>query len=305
MSVGRFLSSVNNVHISQHLSSDTQWTTEPRLDKVISEEPLEVWIQLLDNTARQTKQAALPVLTLMRTPGDDINLVTGWLLSSGLIDSPAQIVSIHHTGSERLKHGHSNRVLVTLSAQTPIDLSSLQRHEVANSACGVCGQQSIEAILLRLEQKRQQPRAQRMPLKRERIAALVTAFSAQLTLYQQTGGNHGVALFSQHEGVVDCREDVGRHNALDKVIGANAAQLFDTEQPISTSQPVSGMGVILSGRAGFEMIQKAVMANIDYVLALGAPSSLALELARETDLLLVGFIKPQRFNVYCGEHWLS
>ena len=299
------MSSVNNVQISQHLSSDTQWTAESRLDKVICEEPLEVWIQSHTATPGQNKPLAQPVLTLMRTPGDDINLVRGWLLSSGLIDSPAQIYAIHHTGSERLKRGHSNRVLVTLSAQSPIDLSSFRRHEVASSACGVCGQQSIEAILLRLEQKSQQAHLNRVPLQAKHIDALISAFSQRLPLFQQTGGNHGVALFSQHEGIIDSREDVGRHNALDKVIGANADRLFGTQQPLRPSQAVSGMGVILSGRAGFEMIQKAVMANIDYVLALGAPSSLALELAQETDMLLLGFIKPQRFNVYSGEHWLS
>lgn len=299
------MSSVKLIHINQQHNRDDQWVSEPKQDNVISEEPLEVWVQILPAIATPDKPPQQPVLTLMRTPGDDINLVTGWLLSSGLIDSPAQIVAIHHTGTERLKRGNSNRVLVTLTSQPRIDLSSLARYEVASSACGVCGQQSIEAILLRLEQKRQQPGAARMPLKRERIAAFVTAFSAQLTFFQQTGGNHGVALFTQHEGIIDSREDVGRHNALDKVIGANAKRLFGSCKQQNSQQAASGVGVILSGRAGFEMIQKAVMANIDYVLALGAPSSLALELAQETDMLLVGFIKPQRFNVYCGERWLS
>lgn len=268
-------------------------------DNIITEEPLEIWLQLLAASPTQASVlTAKPLLILMRTPGDDINLVTGWLLTSGTIDNLSQIKAIHHSGLDRVKQGSSNRVLVTLSAEVKLDLAGLNRQEYASSACGVCGQQSIETILLRLEQKQQAQRQDYSSLKVEFIGVLMTQFSQALPLFAQTGGNHGVALFNQLTGIVDVREDVGRHNALDKLIGANAELL------LSANERNHGLGVILSGRVGFEMIQKAAMANINYVLALGAPSTLAIELAKEADIVLVGFIKAQRLNVYCGQQRL-
>ncbi|KXI27325.1 hypothetical protein AX660_21610 [Paraglaciecola hydrolytica] len=275
------------------------WQSDSVQDCVIAEEPLEVWLQIQTASANNNSMKAQPLLTLMRTPGDDINLVTGWLLTSGTIDSLSQIKAIHHSGLARVKQGSSNRVLVTLGADVKIDLPALIRQEYASSACGVCGQQSIENILLRLEQKQQIKNQGCLPLKVADIAVLMDKFSQALPLFKQTGGNHGVALFKQNAEIVDIREDVGRHNALDKLIGANAELLF------TNSEQQKGLGLILSGRVGFEMIQKAVMANINYVLALGAPSSLAIELAKEADIVLVGFIKAQRFNVYCGEQKLA
>lgn len=296
------MSSVKSFSISQFNGSAQTWQSADSQDSIIAEEPLEVWVQI-HATSTQPSMKAKALLTLMRTPGDDINLVTGWLLSSGTIDHPSQIKAIHHSGLERVKQGNSNRVLVTLSAEVNIDLNSFNRQEIASSACGVCGQQSIETILLRLEQKQHTKARAGPPLKVQDIGKLVAQFTQALPIFAQTGGNHGVALFNQYAEIVDVREDVGRHNALDKLIGANAELLFASDVPIS--QLSVGMGVILSGRVGFEMIQKAAMANIDYVLALGAPSSLAIELAREADMALIGFIKAERFNVYCGQHKLA
>jgi len=296
------LSSVKSFQINRYSGSSEAWQSIPVQDSVIAEEPLEVWLQILSASPMPSMEAKA-LLTLMRTPGDDINLVTGWLLSSGTINHPSQIKAIHHSGLKRVKQGSSNRVLVTLSAEVNVDLSSFNRQEVASSACGVCGQQSIESILLRLEHKQHTKALAGPPLKVQDIGKLVAQFTQTLPIFAQTGGNHGVALFNQYAEVVDLREDVGRHNALDKLIGANAELLFTNDG--QTLQLSGGMGVILSGRVGFEMIQKAAMANIDYVLALGAPSSLAIELAKEADMALIGFIKAERFNVYCGQYKLA
>jgi FdhD protein len=292
------LSSVHTFEINQFNHSGQLWESAPVIDNIIAEEPLEVWVRILANPAQASTMTPKPLLTLMRTPGDDINLVKGWLLTSGVIDMLKQIKAIHHSGVNRLKQGSSNRVLVTLSADVKIDFAEFNRQEYASSACGVCGQQNIETILLRLEQKNQLKSRVYPPLNVANMGALMAQFSQALPVFEQTGGNHGVALFNQRTGIVDVREDVGRHNALDKLIGANAELLF------SANERNDGLGVILSGRVGFEMIQKAAMANINYVLALGAPSSLAIELAKEADIVLVGFIKAQRFNVYSGQQRL-
>lgn len=285
-------------------SSQSVWESSVIDDFVIVEEPLEIWLIVLPSALGDSTQRPLkPLLTMMRTPGDDINLVTGWLLSSGLIDSPTQIQSIHYGGQARLKGHASNQVMVTLSSISHTDLSSLQRDEVANSACGVCGQQSIDTLLMHVDQKRHNGRISCEPISLSAVTSLVTTIAEHQTLFRQTGGNHGVALFDQNLSVIDVREDVGRHNAFDKIIGANAHCLFSkNESTVIESDIIKGIGVILSGRVGFEMIQKAVMANLNYVFALGAPSSLAIELAEEADIGLVGFVKAQRFNVYSGQH---
>jgi FdhD protein len=124
---------------------------------------------------------------------------------------------------------------------------------------------------------------------------------SQQPLFKQTGGNHGVALFDSAQNIIDVREDIGRHNALDKVIGANASALLNQKNTNET-KPI---GLILSGRVGFEMIQKAALTNISFVLAFGATSSLAIQLAAECDIALVGFIKNRGFNVYCNEQLLG
>lgn len=299
------MSAIKSYQVQRVTQNDVQvWQSNQSEDAVVVEEPLEIWITIL--APQQTgvvESVKGPFVTMMRTPGDDIHLATGWLLSSGLIDSVQQIVSIHHSGAARLKGQSSNQLQVTLSYVSRPDLRDFQRQEVANSACGVCGQQSIESLLHVLEQKTNTPAPAVKPIAIKAVSELVLDISARQAVFKQTGGNHGVALFNQNLAILDVREDVGRHNAFDKVIGANAASLFcqysDNKLIDFAALPC---GVILSGRVGFEMIQKALMANLSFVLALGAPSSLALELAREADIALVGFIKPQRFNIYSGQH---
>ena len=289
--------SIVNFAIDQfHQGEDQQWLAHSIVDHIISEEPLEIWLKVLSAEA----MPASLLLTLMRTPGDDLNLVTGWLYTSGIIESFASIHSINHTGQGRLKNTTTNQILVTLVAGAVVDITQQQRQEYANSACGVCGHQSIEQLLSRLERVRATSTQVASPLSLSTVTQIAAKLFTQQPLFQQTGGNHGVALFDTQQNIIDVREDVGRHNALDKLIGANAQTLLH-DNTVTETAP---MGVILSGRVGFEMIQKAAMANIRYVLAFGAPSSLAIELALETDIALLGFIKNRGFNIYCNRQLL-
>jgi FdhD protein len=239
----------------------------------------------------------------MRTPGDDLNLVKGWLYSSGAIQDFTKIESITHTGAGRLKSQSTNRVQVNLAAGVNIDLAAYQRVEVMNSACGVCGQQSIETILEKLPQApTRNPKTPLLPI--SAIGLLTQQLRTNQQLFEQTGGNHGVALFDQSMQIVDVREDVGRHNAFDKLIGANLPLLA-----VENHDAESILGVVLSSRASFELVQKAAMVNIRYIIALGAPSSLAIDLANDCDICLLGFVKTSsdsiEFNVYSSQHLLA
>lgn len=269
-------------------------------DLVVTEEPLEIWL------SAHPKAAPVLLFTTMRTPGDDLNLVTGWLYSSGAIEDITKITSINHTGTGRLKSQSTNRVQVNLGDGVNFNFAVYQRVEIMNSACGVCGQQSIENLLDKLPQGLTLD-ASVSPLPIAAIGALSKQLRDKQQIFDQTGGNHGVALFDQRLHVLDVREDVGRHNALDKLIGANMQILAPDNHPI-----VSSLGLVLSSRASFELVQKAAMVNIRYIIAMGAPSSLAIDLAKDCDICLIGFIKYKgtliehsiEFNVYSNPHML-
>ncbi|MEH6709874.1 MAG: formate dehydrogenase accessory sulfurtransferase FdhD [Paraglaciecola polaris] len=273
-------------------------------DQVVSEEPLEIWLK---HPLRNAAKASL-LLTTMRSPGDDIALVRGWLHTSGLIENGADIHSITHTGSQRLKSNDGNQVLISLHPQAHFDFdspkNSASRHiDYVNSGCGVCGQRSIDVLLDKL------PRAAYVSgntLSVPSILALSEALRQKQTAFLTTGGSHGAGLFSLEASpealpkattgselashLLDVREDIGRHNAFDKLIGAHLpALLADSKREY---------GVVLSSRISFDLVQKAAMANVRFVLAMGAPSSLAIELAQEYDICLVGFIHHKRVNVY-------
>lgn len=272
-------------------SNEQRATPEPIEcnDIVVIEEPLEIWV------SAHPKAPAELLFTTMRTPGDDLNLVRGWLYSSGAIQDTTKIRSIKHTGTGRLKSQSTNRVQVNLAPGADIDLATYQRVEIMNSACGVCGQQSIENILDKLPQSLTiGAEAPLLPI--TVIRSLTQQLRGKQLIFAQTGGSHGVALFDQGQ-VLDVREDVGRHNAFDKLIGANMHILAGDKHPLD-----SVLGVVLSSRASFELVQKAAMANIRYIIAMGAPSSLAIDLAKDCDICLLGFVKSSqsstKFNVY-------
>lgn len=255
-------------------------------DSVAVEEPLEIWLKTYTSTEHADSQL---LVTTMRTPGDDVALVRGWILSTGLV-SEKGIQSIEPTGTERLKVGSSNRVVITLQPGLSLDPSMLKRIDYVNSSCGVCGQQSIEFLLDSLPE---QSSEQRMSLPLSQINQLVGQLNEQQRLFAQTGGCHGAGLFDETAFVLDVKEDVGRHNALDKLIGAN------------TSRLPGKFGVVLSGRVSFELVHKAAMAGITMIVAVGAPTSLAVDLCKECDICLIGFVKQNSLNVYHDNRQLA
>jgi FdhD protein len=288
--VKKFIISKAKIEQAQN-SESSNWKLAQCEDAVVSEEPLEIWLK--QQTSPQSKPVRLMIT--MRSPGDDINMVTGWLYTSGLVISSSHIQSVVHTGTARLKQGTSNQILVTLVPMAQVDTSQYQRLEYVNSSCGVCGQQSIETLLEKLPQSDKSPKPL---LTAQQVFPLAAALRKKQALFAQTGGNHGAGLFLAHShktsesciNLIDVREDVGRHNALDKIIGANLTALLAQKQHY--------YGVVLSGRISFELVQKAAMANIKIIIAMGSPSSLAISLAVECDICIVGFVKEHSFNVY-------
>jgi FdhD protein len=232
---------------------------------VATEEPLE--IRLGDT----------PLAVVMRTPGDDDDLVRGFLLTEGILLDPREIAA--------LVQGEDARVSVRFREGVTVDASRFQRNLFMSSSCGVCGKASIEAVRLFA------PPAPSFAARREVIATLTTALRDRQPTFEETGGLHAAGLFDLEGRALAVREDVGRHNAVDKVIGAVAAG----------SWPLPLALLVVSGRQSFEIVQKAAMAKVLGVVGVSAPSSLAVDLARSLNLLLVGFARGEGFNVYAGE----
>ncbi len=244
------------------------------MDFLAVEEPLEISLSIPSaNPAILSKNISIT----MRTPGSDTDLALGFLFTEGVLGSYQQLSHVEVS---------ENAVHVILKDEEGIDLSKLDRHFYTSSSCGVCGKTSIEMI-------QTIPRIGEVKSSFKVPSALLKSLPARLRKQQQifesTGGLHAAALFSLEGEIKGLCEDVGRHNALDKLIGqALQKQLLPLHKHL----------LLLSGRASFELIQKAVMARISFVLAVGAPSSLAVDLAKEHSLTLVGFLKADRFNVY-------
>jgi FdhD protein len=241
-------------------------------DLVAVEEPLEISVAW---TSRgETREKAISVT--MRTPGDDSDLATGFLFTEGLIRSAEEIESVRHWGS-------ANRVRVALTPGVRLNASKLDRHFYTTSSCGVCGKTSIDALTTAT---RALPEV--TPVSRAIIEPAARALHEAQSAFRETGGVHGAALVDLSGRLLCVREDIGRHNAVDKVIGATLRDL--------------ARGVlVVSSRASFEIVQKAVMARIPAVISVGAASSLAIDLARRFNVTLVGFVREGRFNVYAGD----
>jgi FdhD protein len=258
-------------------------------DSVAIEEPLEIRVGLPDKTHRA-------VSITMRTPGDDAELAAGFLFTEGILKSPGQIRQVRHCGLkvgrvagtlDRAAALNSNTIRVDLNDGVEVDLKSLDRHFYTTSSCGVCGKSSIEA--LRTGGKQLPPAAGRVSA--DVIRSLPATLREAQQVFERTGGLHASALFTTDGRLDIIREDVGRHNALDKVIGAKF---------LAGETPLSDRTLLVSGRASFELVQKALMAGIPVLAAVGAPSSLAVELAAEYGMTLIGFLRGDRFNIYCG-----
>jgi FdhD protein len=251
-----------------------------RPDTLATEEPME--IRLLAGDHRQT------VAVTMRTPGADFELAAGFLYGEGIVKSPDDIARISYCVDSDLDAAQQyNIVNVELRGGTEYDLRPLERHFYTTSACGVCGKASLEQLELR-----GCPVVGPGPeVSAETLYSLPEKLREAQGLFDATGGLHAAALFDQEGNLVALREDVGRHNATDKLVGWAL---------LEGRLPLSGHIVMVSGRSSFEILQKCLTAGVPFVCAISAPSSLAVDVAREFGMTLVGFLRGRRFNVYAG-----
>jgi FdhD protein len=270
-------------------------------DFLAVEEPLEIRIALKNDERN--------VAITMRTPGNDEELAVGFLFTEGILHSASSISGISSparnvlTVSLATKDGDE-----TSDSETAIDLERLERHFYLSSSCGVCGKASIQAIEA---SGCTAPPRDRPMLDREVIHHLPDALRSRQMAFDRTGGLHAAALFDSAGALLELREDVGRHNAVDKLIGAallGQTSLSPTSQGHSSgsrssagSVPLHDRVLMVSGRASFELVQKALMAGIAVMAAVGAPSSLAVETALRFGMTLAGFVRNGRFNVYSGD----
>ncbi len=257
---------------------------ESILDGLAVEEPLEISLSI---PSAQPPVLDKSISITMRTPGADKDLAIGFLFTEGMISKGSQIEKI--TKAE-------NRIQVFLNSDQGVDLSKLDRHFYTSSSCGVCGKASLEAIKTVCQLK--EVDAKEWQVNQDLLYNLPSKLREKQAVFADTGGIHAAALFDINGQFLLSREDVGRHNALDKLVGA--ALTSDR-----FSLPLDEQLLLLSGRASFELIQKAVMAGITFVMAIGAPSSLAVELAIEHEITLVGFLKKERYNIYAGGQRIS
>ncbi len=253
-------------------------------DLLAVEEPLEIRLGFGKKENREQKKIAVT----MRTPGNDFELALGFLFTEGIIKEKGAISSIQYCTELQTKENNYNVVRIELNDQIDFDLSKLQRNFYTTSSCGVCGKASIDAVYQQCDKSKKA----NFPISPSLLLKLPEALKNLQQVFAYTGGLHACALFDKKGELLLSREDVGRHNALDKLIGACIG---------SNQNSFKESILLLSGRASFELIQKAAMAGIPVVASVGAPSSLALDLAKENDITLIGFLRDQRFNVYCGE----
>ena len=259
-------------------------------DLLAVEAPLE--ISLLYGPADQRQAHSLAVT--MRTPGHDAELVAGFLLSEGIISQPADILRIEHRADPRRPEERGNVIRAELAPTVAVALDRLERHFYTTSSCGVCGKTSIAAV--RATACPAPPALDNPQVSAATIHALPERQRAAQAVFEQTGGLHATALFSAAGELLLLREDVGRHNAFDKVVGASL---------LARQFPLSQQVALVSGRASFELVQKAAMAGVAILAAVGAPSSLAVEAADEFGLTLLGFVRNERFNIYTHESRIS
>lgn len=252
----------------------------PAYDRLATEEPLEIRLRAGDRTRS--------VAITMRTPGNDFELAAGFLHNEGVISGPASITGITYCVDPDVDAAQRyNIVNVDLAAADFPLLDTLERHFTMTSACGVCGKAQLDA----LRDRGIEPLASSLRLTPELICSLPERLRAAQRVFATTGGLHAAAAFAPDGTAIAVREDVGRHNALDKLVGWAFLQ---------RRLPLRDTLLLVSGRASYELVQKAVAAGIPIVCAVSAPSSLAVETARAFGVTLVGFVRGSRFNVYAG-----
>ncbi|GAA2773037.1 formate dehydrogenase accessory sulfurtransferase FdhD [Streptomyces showdoensis] len=254
-----------------------------RPDTLVAEEPLEIRLN------------GRPIAITMRTPGDDFALAAGFLVSEGVLAAASDVRNIVYcAGAKEDGSNTYNVVDVQLAPGVAVPDITLERNVYTTSSCGLCGKASLDAV----RTTARFPIADAPPLRLTPalLSALPDRLRAAQRVFDRTGGLHAAALFSEDGELLDVREDVGRHNAVDKLVGRALREgLLPLERAV----------LLVSGRASFELAQKAVMAGLPVLAAVSAPSSLAVDLAAETGLTLVGFLRGQDMNVYAGEHRIA
>ncbi len=280
----------------------TGFTSQTAEETLAVEEPLE--IQLGYGT--QESRAVKSISVTMRTPGYDFELAAGFLMTEGVVRDVNEIERIAYAGSaiidESTENGTTrsalpyqpwnNIVRVDLLSDVTVSLANLQRNFYTTSSCGICG----KASLLALQSVCPPRRNNSFSISAETLYTLPARLRAAQSVFNRTGGLHGAGLFNADGELLALREDVGRHNAVDKLLGAEF---------LADRTPLRESLLLLSGRASFELLQKALMGGVAMVASVGAPSSLALRVAREFDITLVGFLRDHHFNVYHGAERVS
>ena len=277
------------VEIDRHnLDESSQVVNSITLSDIVAvESPLEIRIVFKDGEKRKDRSLSIT----MRTPGDDKSLAAGFLLSEGIIHSADHILSFEMCGEIAEGESISNQLRVNLADELKVDMSRLQRHFYTTSSCGVCSKASLDAV----EAQNIQPiSGDEVTLDPSSVLTMPNKLQSRQSIFGNTGGLHAAGLLSSDGEVFHLAEDVGRHNAVDKLIGR---LLIDRK-----IEALKRSVLTVSGRASFELVQKAVVAEIPAMVAVGAPSSLAIELADRFGLTLIGFNSGRKFNVYTHNH---
>jgi len=254
-------------------------------DHISVEEPLEMNLRFKKNNNWQTENLSIT----MRTPGKDEDLVTGFLFNERIIENVNQIEKIEKQGDKVGDYNIKNKIEATINNINNIDIGKLKRNFLTNSSCGVCGKTSLDTIEVIKNEKLNLsfPR-----IKKEIIMKCPELLMSEQSEFSKTGGIHASSLIDDFGNVVITREDVGRHNALDKLIGyVHKKKLIDNRSQF----------IACSGRLNFELVQKGLMSNIGVMAGVGAPTSLAIDLAKRFGMTLLGFVKKNSFNIYSNK----
>ena len=251
-------------------------------DLISIEEPLEISLKFKENNIWVTKILSIT----MRTPGDDENLVRGFLFNEQIVQEIKDIENIESFGEKVGQYNIQNKILVTLNNSKNVNIAHIKRDFMTNSSCGVCGKSSLDALEIIKKDKTNQDQPK---ISKQIIIQSPLLLRENQSEFSKTGGIHASGLFNDDGSLIVSKEDVGRHNALDKLIGS--ALINNQFDPLTQF-------ITCSGRLNFELVQKVLMTNIGIMIGVGAPTSLAIDLANKFDMTLIGFVKRDSFNIY-------
>ena len=251
-------------------------------DLVSIEEPLEISLKFKENDKWITKNLSIT----MRTPGNDKDLVRGFLFNEQIVENIKDIDSIESYGEKVGQYNIQNKILATLNNSKNVNISKIKRDFLTNSSCGVCWKSSLDALEII---KKEKTDSSEPKITKDIIILSPNILKTNQSEFSKTGGIHASGLFSSNGDLINLKEDVGRHNALDKLIGS--AMINDQIE-------AKNQFITCSGRLNFELVQKVLMTNIGIMVGVGAPTSLAIDLANKFDMTLIGFVKKDSFNVY-------